>query len=69
MNKSELKAMLVRKNVNVEQLASKLGINIATCYRKINDATFTIKEVNEIVKMFDLSDYETLTIFFNKKVA
>lgn len=65
MNEKEFKAMLIRKNTNVSTLSEKIGLNVSTCYRKINDNTFTIKEVNEIVKVLGLTDNDILNIFFH----
>jgi predicted transcriptional regulator len=59
-----LKAKLVEKEMNVEALASLMGRDKATVYRKLNDAEkFTIGEVKQIKKILGLSGEEASAIF------
>lgn len=71
MNVNKLKGKIVEKQYTISKLADELGINRSTFYRKINKNgdTLTIKEVNMICKILELTNEEAIEIFFNKKVA
>lgn len=66
MNVNKLKGKLVEKEMNVEKLASYLGKNRATVYRKLNGGDgFTIGEVSVIKTVLELTDEEASAIFFD----
>lgn len=69
MNINKLKGKIVEKGLNVTKVAEKIGVNRSTFYRKMNDSSFTVKEVNKIVNELDLSAKEALEIFFTDSVA
>jgi DNA-binding XRE family transcriptional regulator len=70
MNKRELDAALARKGMTQEMLASKLGIALVTLNRKINGyRDFKRSEINLIRLVLELTDEETMNIFFNSKVS
>lgn len=71
MNINKLKGKIVEKGMNITGLASEIGINRATLYRKINNDgdTLTIKEANIIVSVLNLTEKEATEIFFNQLVA
>lgn len=62
---SEFNALLARKEITREKIASLLGINIATLYRKINGTSdFTRQEIQTIRLAFGLNAEEVDAIFF-----
>lgn len=71
VNIDKLRGKIVEKRMNVTLLAHKMGISEDTLYRRINDGgyTFTIKEVDQIVKALNLSTREAMEIFFSDYVA
>jgi predicted transcriptional regulator len=69
MNVNKLKGKIVEKGLTIGKLASMIGINRSTLYRKLNASTLTVKEVNLIVKALELSREEAIDIFFTHKVA
>lgn len=70
VNVSKLKGKIVECNTTQEELASKIGIDKSTFYRKMKqDGNFSIKEVNSIVSTLNLSKDEAMAIFFAETVA
>lgn len=71
MNINKLKGKIVENGINVEKLASLIGIDRSTFYRKLNNQgeTFTVREVNLICKHLKLSKDEAMEIFFANYVA
>ncbi len=63
-----LKAQMVLKDIDQKKLASILGINEATLWRKIkNDGAFTRDEMSKIIEALDITDPEA--IFFANQLA
>ena len=61
----KLRGKMVEKGVNVESLASDMGIDRATLYRKLNDGEkFTIGDAKKIKTALNLTDEEANDIFF-----
>lgn len=71
MNVNKLKGKIVEKGMNVTALAEQMGIDRATLYRKLKNSgqTLTIREVNKIVEVLELTEKEALEIFFADIVA
>lgn len=71
LNVNKLKGKIVENEMNITTLAKRMGIDRATLYRKINrdGETFTIKEVNLIVEILNLTTEEAMEIFFKDFVA
>lgn len=71
VNVNKLKGKIVECNMNVEILASKIGLDKSTLYRKLNSngENFTIKEADLISKALDLTYSEVNAIFFSQFVA
>lgn len=71
VNVLKLRGKMVEKEVNVAELAKRIGVDTSTLYRKLNAAeeSFTIKEANLITKELDLSKEEAVEIFFAHDVA
>lgn len=71
VNVNKLKGKIVECGLNVTELASKIGIDKATLYRKINSdgKNFTIEEADLISKELNLTFEEVNAIFFSQFVA
>lgn len=64
-NRYKLKAKIVEKGFNLEQIAQKLGINPATMYRKMTlESDFTRNEIAILKEVLNLSIEEINAIFF-----
>lgn len=71
VNIRKLRAKMVEAGVNVERLASEIGVDKSTLYRRLagNGEDFTIKEADLIRTALSLSVSEASTIFFTSDVA
>ena len=71
VNVNKLKGKIVECGLNVAELASRIGIDKATLYRKLNSdgKNLTIKDANLIAKELKLTRDEINEIFFDQKVA
>ncbi|MDW7668046.1 MAG: helix-turn-helix transcriptional regulator [Bacillota bacterium] len=71
VNVNKLKGKIVECEMNISDLALKIGVDRATLYRKFNNdgETFTVKEVDMIAKELDLDLKEFNSIFFSQYVA
>lgn len=64
-DKNLFKSMIVRCGKTAKEIASEIGINEATLYRKMRgESDFTRNEISEIRSTLDLSDAELNAIFF-----
>ena len=61
-----LKGKIIEKGMNVEKVATEIGIDKSSLYRKFNDngKNITIEEANNIKTVLNLSDVEAVAIFF-----
>ena len=64
MNAKLLKAKLAENGMNVECLATKMGLNPCTVYNKINKDGFKTTEALTIGRVLHLSSVELCDIFF-----
>lgn len=65
-----LRQKIDEKRTTISEIASKMGIDKATLYRRIaNSETFTIGEVGMITEILNLSHDEAVSIFFSHSVA
>lgn len=71
VNVSKLRSKIVEKDMTIDKLADKIGIDRATLYRRLNQngETFLIKEADAITKALNLSGDEATAIFFAQYVA
>lgn len=71
MNINKLKGKVIERGMTMEMLASEIGINRSTLYRKManNGDSLTIKEVNKICGVLELEKDEAMAIFFTSYVA
>lgn len=68
INVPELKRTIVKKNTTLEAVASVLGINRSTLYRKLKcgSAGITLRDAHYICEYLQLSEHETRNIFWQK---
>ena len=65
-----LRIKIEEKRTNISEIASKMGIDKATLYRRIaNSETITIGEVGKIAEILNLTHDEAVSIFFSHDVA
>lgn len=66
VNVEMLKKTIKRKGITPKQLASQIGINVATLYRRLNNQgeDFTIAEAEAIADVLKLNNKEFRLIFF-----
>ena len=65
LNQYKLKEKMKEKGISVEILAMKIGVDKSTLYRKLNGSCYlSIKEVERIMSVLDLSLKEAGSIFF-----
>ena len=64
MNKIELEIAILRKQMNLTQLAKEIGVNRVTLYRKIASGKFERGEIQRIRDTLGLSDADVIRIFF-----
>lgn len=71
MDKTLLQQKMVEKSITAEGLAKAINIGRATFFRKLRDGgdTFTIKEVEDICRILNLTRSEIHAIFFNPSVS
>lgn len=67
INVPKLKGKITEKGYSQANLASLVGIDRSTFYRKMKNGgkKFSIEEVNHIIKTLSLSRDEAIAIFFN----
>ncbi len=71
MNINKLRGKIIENGMTVNDVASYIGMDRSTFYRKLNNEgeTFTIKEVNLIRDVLNLTVDEAVSIFFTNIVA
>ena len=70
MNVKELKAEMIRKEKNVDQLCAALGISRTSWFRKIGgESQFTQGEIMDLRRELCLDDNQTMLIFFSQEVS
>ncbi len=67
MNTQMLKGKIVEAGTTQEAIADSIGMDRSTFYRKMKRMgnTFTVAEMNGMVKSIPLSKEDAVTIFFN----
>lgn len=67
---NKLRGKMAEKNITFDKLASILGINYATLYRKTKgESEFTRCEIQQISNALSLSWQEVKDIFFGEELA
>lgn len=70
VNINKLKAKMVEREMNVESVAEKIGIDKATLYRRLkNPSEITIREADALAEVLEMTFEEATTIFFSQLVA
>lgn len=71
LNVQMFKGKVVEKGLTLGAVANAINIDRSTMSRKLsNDGDeFTIKQVDELVKLLSLSSEEAMAIFFSQFVA
>ena len=67
MNLQMLKGKIMESGITQEAMADAIGMSRCTFYRKMKRKgnTFTVEEMNNIVKTIHLSKEEAVSIFFS----
>ena len=66
MKSNKLKAKIIERGMNVEELASAIGMDKTTMYRKLRDIEkFTVGDVAKIKEKLELTSDETCAIFID----
>lgn len=62
-----LKGKIIGNGTTIEAVASAIGVNRSTFYRKMksNGGNFTVEEIKKIVGVLQLSKDEAVAIFFD----
>lgn len=71
MNTEALKTFMETTGISAKQMANVIGVDISTWYRKLqtNGDSFTIREMNTMIRRCNMSTAEAANIFFNEKLA
>ena len=70
MNREALKAELSARNLSVDDLANRIGVNRTTIYRMINgDTVCSVGTAAKIINELKLDPHTAMHIFFEEKVA
>ena len=70
MKISELKAEIVRNEMNLEDFADKVGIPRTTLWRRFSEPdSFTLGEITRMAKLLNLSAHRATEIFFANYVS
>lgn len=71
VNTNKLKAKIVENGMNVSELATKIGMDKSSLYRKLaNDGeSMTIRDANAIVRVLGISSEDAIAIFFSQPFA
>lgn len=66
VNINKLKGKIVEKNMNVEELANKIGMDRSSLYRKLNNGEkITIGEALKMKDALNMNDDEAYEIFLS----
>lgn len=64
MNISKLRGKIVEREINVEKLATMIGIDRSSLYRKLNNAEkITIGEARKMKEVLEMTNDEACEIF------
>ncbi len=71
VNTDKLRGKIVERRMNIDSVATAVGITPSTLYRRLNGGggAFTIEEADKIASLLDLSAEELNNIFFAQYVA
>lgn len=66
---NKLKGKICEKGLTIPAVSQKIGMNVATFYRKLSKKTFSLIEVEKISAALNLTSDEAKDIFFAQKGA
>ena len=70
MQINEFKAEVIRNGLTLEELATRIGINRKTLWRRLNNPkSFTLEEIRQITQLLNLDSEKVIKIFFPQKVS
>ena len=70
MNSRELKAQMIRRDIDVDDMCKALNICRTSWFRKTTGKSlFTQGEISDIREVLDLDDQQVMDIFFSKEVS
>lgn len=70
MNKTELRAAMIRKGFTYSELGDAIGLSTTSINNKLNGhRQFKAQEISAIAAALDLTADETFKIFFEDEVA
>ncbi|MEA4835156.1 MAG: helix-turn-helix transcriptional regulator [Anaeromusa sp.] len=70
VNVMKLKGRIVEEGFNIATLATSMGVNRSTLYRKLNgQCPITVDDADSIAKILQLSAADAYAIFFSQFVA
>lgn len=71
INIRKLKGKMAENDMTATKLASKIGVNRTTFYRKLSSGggSFTVEELQNIVEALNMTPNEAMNIFFGTSVA
>ncbi len=71
INVNKLKGKIVERGLNISEFSKDIGMNKSTFYRRLSEKgeTFSIKEVNKMCSVLNLTSEEATAIFFIGNVA
>lgn len=69
MNINKLRGKIAEHGWTIADLATRIGVDKATLYRKIKEKSFSVKEATLIGRELELTADEMMSIFFAEHVA
>lgn len=71
VNVEKLRGTLKENGVSIDRAAKVMGIDTATFYRRVNrnGETFTVREIDELARLLNMSGEMLQSIFFDRDVA
>lgn len=70
VNVNKLKAKIVEKGMNIDELAKFSGLSKAKIYRRFKHPTeITVAEVDKMSDVLDIDEEEARSIFFARSVS
>lgn len=70
VNTNLLKAEMVKRGINGQNLSSQIGISESAFYRKLNGTSeFTINEMKDIARVLNMDHEAIIEVFFADQVS
>lgn len=66
----EIRKLMLDKKMSSNELAEKLGISRSALYKKLEGKLeFTRKEIEILIKLFEIDEKRAVSIFFTSQVS